>query len=87
MVKRKMHKKRTTHRVVRGGARRAFQKKAGEIALNALHAGGGYAKKHVTKENIKKAIAESKKATSYLKTLLHKKKKEPQRVTMTLFRK
>lgn len=82
-----MYKKKTTHRVVRGSARRAAQKAAGKIATKALQVGGAYAKKHVTKENIRKAALATKAASQKLFALLKKKKKEPQRVTMTLFRK
>lgn len=93
MVKRKIHrtKRRTPGQKLKKIYKTVATKKNIAAAKSAAKKASAYssalAKKHLTKANVKKAIEASKKATSYLSWLLHKKKKEPQRITMSIYRK
>jgi len=86
MVRKKTHRKRKST-----GLKTKKLTHRQRAAIKALESAGkaGYdlGKKHITKENVKKALEASKKATSYLKGLFKKKKKDSPRVTMSIYRK
>lgn len=80
--------RRTKHKKSRKKTRKAKHGLPVKLAKLALEKGTPYAKKHLTKENIRKAAEASKAASKKLFALLRKKKKanSGQRITMSIFR-